>query len=127
MAATVALLEATKNHAKYLVTGADTNTVNLDANVGATPSMEIDIPAGPLRDLMVGPYANQAAARTALYGDTTTGELPKVRITHHDETGRLECLVNVTGGGGTARLTLTCRVGATVSTLLIEYIHSLGR
>ena len=120
-AAVVVLVQATKNHLKYLVTGNDAETVNLDAAGAATPDLVTDCPAGPLRELLDDTYANQAAARSFVGGSS-------VRVSHvNEDVGYLTTLINITGGAGTPlRLTLTCR--STVRCILsVEYRDSISR
>ena len=124
MAFAAALLSGTtKNCLKYLITGDLNENGTIDGKAGGTRDLSVDCPAGPLYDLLTATYADQAAARVAIYGDAATA--PRVRISHQDEVGMFETLVNVTGAVIKLSLAVACRLAGTIGILTIEYRNSV--
>lgn len=119
MAMVATLQQATKHSVEYLVTGDDSDTLNLDAASGVTPDLATDTVNGPeIHKLLTTACAAQANARTLIYGS-------KCRVTVFNEgTGVLQVVPNA--NAGKLRLELTA-VDTVRSLLRLEFVHSLGR
>ena len=121
-ACTIALQSATNNCLKYLVTGNDTDTLNLDATDAATPNLARDtIASTNLRNLLTTTVAAIANARAIIYGS-------KIEISTQDEdVGKLQVYVDVDAAvPQKIRLTITC-IDTVRSILCIKFRTSFGR
>ncbi len=132
MAATAALVFQGHNHLRYLITGDEAGgTVTIANDAGATPDLQTDALAGPLRAIArarldgIGTIAagalNQAQARALLLADgsTSVGNINVPRaittITSRGAAGTASCDANVDGGGDPV-------VSATVAADEIAYL-----
>lgn len=125
MAVTFALLSASTCQLKYRVTSGGAETANIDAAGAPTPDLRTDCPANsPMLRYFTAAYLNQAASQAEFLNSSRWD----IHILPRTVATAWIFEADVTGGGGSARFTMTsAAIDAAGCVLVIRFNHTVIR